>query len=79
MLACLDDPSARSVSPLAGDSIDLWYVHTTPRARLLKKLVWAGLKGIKVATGVTRVPFLSMMIEQGVRSGSSEPARPDPG
>jgi len=60
----LGDPSARMVAPLAGDLIELWYSRLGPRARFLKRGVKAGLRGVKAITGMSCVPFLSMVIER---------------
>jgi 2-polyprenyl-3-methyl-5-hydroxy-6-metoxy-1,4-benzoquinol methylase len=64
VLESLDDPSARPLAPLAGDAIDMWYAQLGPRARVVKRMVRAGLKGIKAVTGVSCVPFISMVVER---------------
>ncbi len=49
--------------PKAKDLVDLWFLHSaSKRFRFLKRLVYLALKGIKLLTGITCLPTLTLAI-----------------
>ena len=48
------------------DRIDLWYkLSSTARLHFLKRLIMLLIRAVKIITGVTLVPTLSLAIKKG--------------